>query len=244
VVNGLYTASRGMSNILAKQDINAQNLANSNTTGFKLSRVVNRSEVSVGRNDENQLVQSEKQEVSDVYTSFEQGPMVRTGNSMDLALSSSGFFMVEGDEGTGYTRGGSLAMNSYGEIVNVNGRRMLDENGAPILVHGDNVQFLDDGSIFVDGNKAGKLGVVDFPDTHKLKYGADGMFVNTDPDHNAPKPAELVGVKQGFLEGSNVDTISTMVTMLAEFRNYEADQKALKAVDDTLGKAVNEVGRV
>lgn len=244
MVNGLYTASRGMSNILAKQDVNTENLSNTNTTGFKLSRLVNRTEVTIGRNDENHLVQSEKQETSDVYTSFTQGPLVNTGNRLDLSLSSSGFFTVEGDDGPTYTRGGSMAINSYGELVTLNGRRILDEGGAPIKLEGDSVQFMDDGSVFVDGNKAGKLGVVDFPDTHQLKNGPDGTYVNIDPDGNAPKAPEAIGVKQGFLEGSNVDPISTMVTMLAEFRNYEADQKALHAVDETLGKAVNDVGRV
>jgi flagellar basal-body rod protein FlgF len=244
VVNGLYTAARGMSNILAKQDINSQNLSNANTTGFKLSRLVNRSEVNINRNDQGQLVQSEFQSVSDVYLSFTQGPMVNTGNSMDLALSSSGFFTVEGEDGNGYTRGGSLALNTYGELVTLNGRRVLDDGGAPIKLQGQAIQIMSDGAIFVDGAKAAKLGVVDFPDTHKLVNGNDGMFVNTDPDGNAPREPEAIGVKQGFLEGSNVDPISTMTGMMAEFRNYEADQKALKAEDDTLGKAVNEVGRV
>lgn len=244
MVNGLYTASRAMMNIMDKQDVNAQNLANTNTTGFKLARLVNRAEVTIGRDDENHLHQKENQSVAGLYTSFQQGPMVRTGNSMDIALSSPGFFAVETDNGTAYSRGGSFSLNSYGELVTLTGKNVLDENGGHIKLDGQNVQFMEDGSVFVDGSKAGKLGVVDFPDTHKLAYGADGLFTNTDPDGNPAKPPETTGVKQGFLEGSNVDPISTMVTMIAEYRNYEADQKALKAVDDTLGKAVNDVGRV
>jgi flagellar basal body rod protein FlgG len=55
-----------MSNILAKQDINSQNLANTNTNGFKLARLVNKSEVMVGRNDEGLLTQRENQSISEV----------------------------------------------------------------------------------------------------------------------------------------------------------------------------------
>jgi flagellar basal body rod protein FlgG len=64
MVNGLYTASRSMSNILAKQELHSQNLANASSTGFKLSRIVNSTEVKVGRNDQNQLHQDEHQRIA------------------------------------------------------------------------------------------------------------------------------------------------------------------------------------
>jgi flagellar basal-body rod protein FlgF len=244
MVNGLYTASRAMSNILSKQDINAQNLANTNTNGFKLARLVNTAEVTVGRNEDGQLKQKEYQSLSEVRTSFVQGPMVSTGNKFDLALSSSGFFTVEGNDGTRYTRNGGFSLNSLGDLVTLSGKRVLDSDGAPINIKGDTVQFMEDGGIFVDGKKTGNLGIVDFADTKQLEYGQDGLFGNRDPEGNAQRPPAAVNVREGFLEGSNVDPISTMVTMMSEFRNYEADQKALKAIDDTLAKAVNEVGRV
>lgn len=244
MVNGLYTASRGMTNILSKQDINSQNLANTNTTGFKLARLTNSSEVIVGRNESGELSQREFQKVNEAVTSFAQGPMVRTGNNFDLALTNKGFFTIEGDDGPRYTRNGSFTQNTMGEMVTLNGDRVLDTNDAPIILKGNSVQFMEDGSISVDDKKIATLAVVDFDDLKLLRYGADGLFKNSDPAVNVPHAPEVVGCRQGFLEGSNVDPISTMVTMMAEFRNYEADQKALKAVDETLGKAVNEVGRV
>lgn len=244
MVNGLYTASRGMSNILAKQDINSQNLSNTNTNGFKLARIVNSTEVTVGRNDEGKLTQREMQSINEIETSFAQGPMIGTGNKFDLALSHPGFFTVETDEGRGYTRNGSFSINASGDLVTLSGKRVLDDGGAPINLKGESVQFMEDGGVYVDGKKTNTLGLVDFADTKKLKYGADGNFRNSDPTGNAPMPPAVVAVRSGFLEGSNVDPISTMVTLMAEYRNYEADQKALKSVDETLQKAVNEVGRV
>ena len=250
MVNGLYTASKGMSNILARQDIHAHNLANANTTGFKLSRMVNRVEIAVGRNDKNQLHQDEKQEIADVYVSFRQGPMVRTGNRFDLALETKGFFTIEGENGNVYTRNGSFALNASGELVTLAGKRVLDENNAPISMKaeinlkGDQIQVMQDGGIFLDGNKIAMLGLADFPDMHKMRTAGDGLFSNSDPDGNPLRKPESIDVRQGFLEGSNVSPIETMASMLMEFRNYEADQKALHAINDTLGKAVNEVGRV
>lgn len=245
MVNGLYTASRGMTNILAKQDIHAQNLANSSTNGFKMARLVNTSEVNIGRNEDGELKQKETQNLSEVYTSFTQGPMVRTGNNFDLALSSTGFFSVEAADGsTRYTRNGGMSLNSFGELVTLSGKHVLDDGGAPITLKGDSIQFQSDGGVFVDGRKTATLGIVDFADTKKLQYGQDGLFGNTDPKANAPMPPKTTGLMQGFLEGSNSDPVSTMVNMIADYRNYEADEKALKAVDDTLHQAVTEVGRV
>jgi flagellar basal-body rod protein FlgG len=123
--------------------------------------------------------------------------------------------------------------------------RVLDENGGPIQLRGEgSVHLMEDGGIFRDGKRVTRLGVVEFPDNGKLLSGANGLFENSDESSNAPVPAGMVGVRQGFLEGSNVDPLHTMVSMIAEFRNYEADQRAIQAIDSTLGKAVNEVGRV
>ena len=245
MVNGLYTATRGMTNILAKQDAHAQNLANATSTGFKLSRVVNEAQVQVGRNDLNQLHQDEDQRISGRYTSFAQGPLIKTGNDLDFALTSSGFFMIESENGPRSTRNGSFSRNTSGELVTLTGRRVLDDGGNPVQLRGEgSVQIMEDGSLFKDGRLAARLAVVDFADNNLLIPGADALFTNTRPDGNPAVPAAQVGIKQGFVEGSNVDPVSTMVNMIAEFRNYEADQRAVQAIDSTLGKAVNDVGRV
>jgi flagellar basal-body rod protein FlgF len=245
MVNGLYTASRSMSNILAKQEVHSQNLANANSTGFKLSRLANSTEVKVGRNDKGQLHQDEDQKIAGRYTSFTQGPLLKTGNDLDFALTEPGFFVIEGEEGTRYTRNGGFSLNTSGELVTLTGMRVLDENGGPIQLRGEGaVQLMEDGGIFRDGKRVTRLGVVEFPDNGKLLSGANGLFENREEGANPPAPAAQVGVRQGFLEGSNVDPLHTMVSMIAEFRNYEADQKAIQAIDSTLAKAVNEVGRV
>lgn len=245
MVNGLYTASRAMTNILAKQDVHAQNIANASTNGFKMARLVNTAEVTVGRNDQGELREKENQQVSEITTSFAQGPMVNTGNEFDLALTAPGFFMVEAEDGVRYTRNGGFSLNSYGELVTLSGKRVLDDGGQPLVMKdGGDVRFLEDGSVNVDGKRVGKLGIVDFADTKKLRYGQDGCFGNLDPAGNPATAPATVGVKSGFLEGSNADPINTMVNMIADYRNYEAAQRAVHAVDETLGRAVNEVGKV
>ena len=199
MVNGLYTATRGMTNILAKQDAHAQNLANATSAGFKLSRVVNETQVAIGRNDLNQLHQDENQGISGRYTSFAQGPLIKTGNDLDFALTSSGFFMIEGEDGPRYTRNGTFSMNSYGELVTMNGRRVLDESGSPVQLRGEgSVQIMEDGGLFKEGRQAARLAVVDFADNNLLLPGAEGLFTNSQPDRNPAAPRRAGGHQAGI----------------------------------------------
>lgn len=243
MINGLYTASRSMSLNQRKQDTITQNLANSNTHGFKAARLLTRTEVAVSRNAEKLLHQDENQEMDEVKISFSQGPLVQTENAFDLALAGEGFFAVGTPDGPRYTRNGSMALNSEGELVTLSGYKVLDENDAPITLPGGKLSVGQDGGIFLDGKKVAALGMHAFAEPERLLNRGDSLFHNPDPDEN-PRTRAAAEVRQGFLEGSNVDTVSMMVQMIAQYRNYEADQKAIHAMDETLGKAVNEVGRV
>jgi flagellar basal-body rod protein FlgG len=89
----------------------------------------------------------------------------------------------------------------------------------------------------------GQLRIADFQKPYKFTREGDSYFKPILPDNPEVASAGF-GIRQGFLEASNVNTIRNMVQMIASFRNYEADQKALLSQDDTLQKAVNEVGKV
>ena len=246
MVNGLYTASRGMMNILSKQDISANNLANSNTHGFKSSQIATHVEIQIGKNEEKQWQQNERQTLGEVYTDFTQGPMIETQSHLDAALNGPGFFTVETADGIQYTRNGSFTLNGNQQLVTLTGHRVLDENQKPIMIRGQEFQIREDGALFSEGNPQGRLGLIDFPirGTKSLFASGDGLLKNRDPKGNPPIKALNTSAKQGFLEGSNVDTVSSMVAMIVQTRNYEADMKALQSIDQTLSKAVNEIGRV
>ncbi len=243
MVNGLYTASRGMSHILAKQDVAANNLANLNTTAFKVSQLATRTEVRIERDEDRRLHQRELQTLDAEYRRFSQGPMVSTGNPLDLALEGDGFFAVETPNGAAFTRAGSLALNDRRELTTLAGYRVLDERGLPVKLDRGEVSFQTDGSMFQQGQPLGKLGLWRFQDNQKLEAAGDGLYRNPFPQENPPL-ASGVELRQGYLEGSNVEPVAAMVQMIAYTRNYEADQKAIQAIDQTLAKAVNEVGRV
>lgn len=242
MVNGIYTASAGMKNMLDKTEVVSHNLANTNTTGFKKSVLLAETEVLVRRNDEWKLHQDENSKLNGNYINWEKGPMVQTGENFDLALGGDAFFRIQTPAGERYTRNGSFSRNSSGELVTLNGNAVLDQGGRPIRVGESDFKVAEDGTVFADGKATAKLGVMTFADRSGLSRVNGSLFAAAAP--STPTPAPNPQVRQGFLEGSNVSAVDAMVEMIRYNRNYEADSKALQSCDSTLEKAVNEVGRV
>jgi flagellar basal-body rod protein FlgG len=89
----------------------------------------------------------------------------------------------------------------------------------------------------------GKLAIADFKKPYRLVREGSSYFRPALPDNPAIDSPGFA-IKQGYLEGSNVSPVKNMVQMISAFRTYEAEQKALMAQNETLGKAVTEVGRV
>lgn len=244
MVNGLYTAAAGMMHLQKKQDVESNNLANANSTGFKLARLMTKTSISIQRNEEGKLHQDEDQNLDEVRIAFEQGPMVQTDNDLDIAIMGEGFFALDTENGYRYTRKGSLALNALGELVTLSGDPVLSDNGDRIIVEQGKFTVMEDGGIFIDGEKRSQIGIFKFKEGKLLIPGGGGCYKNLDNNANPAQPVENPKIQQGYLEGSNVNIIDSMVRIIAQFRNYEASQKSLHAIDDTLKKAVTEVGRV
>ncbi|HID96477.1 MAG TPA: flagellar basal-body rod protein FlgF, partial [Candidatus Latescibacteria bacterium] len=99
------------------------------------------------------------------------------------------------------------------------------------------------GEVIVDGEHVDRLLIMDFQHPYRLVKVGSGLFAPED-EMDAGEPAKEAKVRQGYLEGSNVRAIEEMVEMLLSYRRYEADHKAIQIQDETLGKAVNELGTV
>jgi len=245
MVNGLYTARNGMMLLQEMVDNTANNLSNANTTGFKKSLMASMAQVDIRRNDEYKLHQDEDHQMSENFIDFEQGSLVGTENVFDLALEGNGFFTVETDNGVRYTRNGSFTRNGMGELVTLQGKRVLDVSGGAIDL-GESKEFTVSaaGMVYADGREAGQLAVVDFADRRESLEREGYNLYNTKDPAEKPEAATGFRIKQGFVEASNVNVVDAMVEMIRFQRNYELDQKAVQSCDETLQKAVNEVGRV
>jgi flagellar basal-body rod protein FlgF len=261
MLKGLYTAGWGMMGRMKSMDVISNNLANVNTTGFKKDVVVFEGfpDILVGRIEEVQNATHRTRivgentlgmEIGEVFTSHVSGSLKRTDRSLDMAIEGEkgAFFTIgilnpEGIIEEYYTRNGSFAVDEEGFLVNLDGHTVLGEEG-PIQVIGEDFLVTKEGHVMVEGEEVGRLLIRQFSDTRDLiKYGH--QLLRTNPEIEQPQLENFTGsIRQGFLEGSNVNTVKEMVNMIDVLRAYESNQKVIQAVDEILQKAVNEVGTV
>ncbi len=257
MVKGLYTAYTGMVNEQKRLDIIANNLANSATVGYKEDNVTNQSfdnlltlkirDESEAYNDRPIGQMSLGVKLGEVYTSYNQGSLRQTDNTYDLALEGKGFFTLSvtdraGNESIKYTRNGSFTMTKDGHIVDADGNHLMGEAGE-IMVPTDaaEVKVDETGGIYADGVYIDNLLLTDFEDYDYLTKTGDTMYQAINGATEIPAGAS---VRQGFTEQSNVNVVSEMVEMITVTRAYEANQKVIKSVDQTLELAANSVGKV
>ncbi|TCO78812.1 flagellar hook-basal body protein [Marinisporobacter balticus] len=177
-----------------------------------------------------------------VYVNYGQGQLYQTSNNLDLAIKGNGFFQVQTPDGIQYTRDGSFQINSKKELVTLDGYNVMGEDG-PITIEGSDIAINELGEIIVDEQYWDTIKSVDLENMKDLRKEASNMYRMTEGTEAKEKPFTGI-IQQGFLEKSNVDAVKEMVEMMSIFRNYETGQKLVKAYDDTLGKAVNDIGRV
>ena len=259
MIRGLYTAVSGLINGEAKQSIVSNNLANASTIGFKSDDlsikkfddvlIQNYDKIVNGKNTRNVIGSlSMGSKIDELNTYFTQGVIQATDKATDFAIEGKGFFTVKRDNGIEnknyYTRSGDFHVDGQGLLVTDSGDKVLVKNKAtsvvePLFVGDGKLQADKYGNISVNGQNLYKLNTVDFADYKSLKKVGDNLFEGANPIDTA-----AVTVRQNSLEKSNVNVANEMVSMMTIMRNFESNQKVLQAMDETLGKAVNEVGTV
>lgn len=243
--SGMYASVSGSLAAMRRLDIISNNLANVNTPGFKKDKMSFESLLAGPANPPavpqnmtaDPLLQKEN-----VYIDYAAGSTSQSGNPLDLALNGDGFFAVTTPEGTAYTRQGNFRVSADGNLVTVDGYPVQGTGGAAINVKGSRIEIDANGRVVVDGAQAGVISVVDFQKPYAMTKSGAALFVPTNPQA-ASQPAQAQ-VQQGYIEGSNVESITEMVEMIETNRYFEACSKVIKGFEDMTAKAANELGRV
>ncbi len=251
MLRGIYIAGTGMLNGQRRMDVTANNLANAATDGYKkdtfiqgtfqdvlLTRMQDGRATALGRGvgPLNYGVRP-----SEVATNLDSGSLRYSGKNTDLALQGNGFFVVETNQGLRYTRNGAYSVDANGYLMTGEGWPLMAQQG-PLRVSSTDFFIDENGNVFEDGVYRDSLLLVDVLDPGVLtKEGSTLMQDPLGEENRGPFTGEL---KQGYLESSNVELTEELLTMMTIMRQYDSSQRVFKMLDDTLGKAVNEIGRL
>lgn len=226
MIRSMDILSRNFSVLQEKQQNLSANAANASTPGYKFRDVISSA---LPEGNMNHMAGGERlgqyqalgnftpgTMVADSVTNFENGALQHTGNPTDFAVQGDGFFSVQGPGGqTYFTRNGQFTTNETGQLITLDG----------YLVQTDGLQPL------VTSFAEGSVNLVD---------AGDGYFTGVGGVANV----DGATVYQGYLEMSNGSIADIMVEMIEIQREFEANQRALHASDETLRKATSEVGSV
>ncbi len=209
---GYYEAALGSMQQLIREEVNANNLANAGTIGFKKTRIKFSDFLAMGSK-----------------VDMKPGPIHKTGAPLDLAIVGKGFFAVETPDGVRYTRAGNFSIDSEGTLVNSDGYPVLSSSGN-IVLPSQYVNIQPDGKI-MDGKRVlGELQISYFEKPEELVPVGNTYFKN-DPGTNPSQPATDFEVVQGSIEESNVNIVSEIVRLIDTLRTFEAQQHSLKYFD-------------
>jgi flagellar basal body rod protein FlgG len=226
--DGISAAASALRYYERRQEIVANNLANADTDGFKAERVFAR------------LIE-EAHPAPDTATDLRRGAFKETGNAFDIATDSDGYFLVFTAQGERLSRGGALQLSPEGILTDASGHALLGEKGVIKLGPGQ-ITIDHDGLVAVDGDAVDRLRMETVPPGTDLQHDAGTLFI-PGPTRQAMALGSRA-VKQGFVEESNVNTISTMVDMISVQRAYANAAKALTTLDGIRATISNDLGKV
>lgn len=233
----IYLAMTGAKHVELQQATTANNLANVHTTGFKAELNAFRSLPVVGDGAPTRVYQVD----NTVGHDLSQGPLQVTGNNFDFAVAGPGFFAVElPGGGEAYTRDGGFLVDSTGILRTRSGMVIAGESGQLQMPEGALPDLRQDGTLFAipaNGGAAqeiGKLKLVN-PAQSDVYKGEDGLFrLNNGQDAETDA---TVRVKAGYLEGSNVNAVDSLVQMISHAKHYDLNVKLMQTAEQNAKSA-------
>jgi flagellar basal-body rod protein FlgG len=255
MIRAFHTAATGMNAQQALLDNTANNLANSNTTGFKTSQLefedllyttlVQPGSLSV----QNQQIPTGVQlgngvKVASNTRLYQPGSLNNTGNSLDIAIDGNGFFQITAPDGSlRYTRDGSFRLNATGDLVTADGlylspRMTFPQNVTSISIGMDGTVSITTANSPTTATTLGQIQLTTFPNQAGLSADSQNRFAQTaasgNPTQTTPGLNGAGVTRGGFLENSNVQVVNEMVNLIQAQRAYEFNTKAIHVADQML----------
>ncbi len=242
----LYIAMTGAKQNVLGQAAHANNLANSSTTGFRSDFTQSRAMGVFGEHFPSRAYAMTERPISD----FRQGPLIETGRRMDVSIEHAGWFAVQGPDGKeAYTRAGDLSVDPQGRLLNGRGLQMIGTGGPITLPPFEKIEISRTGLITIQPSGTKPAGVAEpvqmklvNPDYETLEKGKDGLFRFLDSTQPPAVADPNITLVNGFIEGSNVNAVTELTSIMQLHRQYEMQVKLMKKVDDNSSASTRIIG--
>ena len=236
--SGIYVGISAQVALERQLNTLAHNVANSGTTGFRAEEIHFKEVLSETATQSVGFVS-----IGESYISRNSGPIARTDNPLDVAVKGNSWLGFETPQGPVYTRDGRMTVNAAGDLTTINGFPILDVGGAPLKVNpkGGPISISNDGMISQGGRKLGAIGLFKIADTAKLtRFENSGVI----PDQPAEPELDFKanGIRQGYVEKSNVNPLTEMIQLIEISRAFEAITTGISNGQSTLKEAIRTLG--
>jgi flagellar basal-body rod protein FlgG len=254
MIRSLWIAKTGMEGQQTKLDAISHNLANVGTNGYKRGGVVFEDlmyqtlrQPGAASSEQSSLPTGLQiglgVRAAAITRSFTQGTLQQSGNQLDVAIKGQGFFLVQMPDGsTGYTRDGNFQVDANGQMVTNEGYHV--QPGITIPANALSVTIAENGTVSaqipgqVAPQSVGQIQLASFINPAGLESKGQNLYAETaasgTANSGAPQAGGLGALQQGFVEGSNVNVVEELVSMIATQRAYELNSKAVQTSDQML----------
>jgi len=224
-------------------DIVANNVANASTTGFKREGIV--FDTLLSRPAPGESIQFVVDRAT--YRDASNGPIVPTGNPLDIAISGAGYFPIQTPQGTRYTRAGSFQLNTDGQVTTLSGDVLLADGDQPLTIPSTTTQINISSDGFVSARvdngtslaQLGKLKIVRFDNEQAMQPVGNGLYTTSQEEQQV----EHGSVVQGALEQSNVSAVTEITQMIQIMRSYEQTVNLIGQENQRLDDAITKLGK-
>lgn len=236
----LYLAMSGARETMRSQQAHANNLANATTTGFKADFAQARAMQVYGDGHESRVYAMAERPATNTAS----GTLMQTGRSLDVAIDGDGWLaVIDANGNEAYTRQGELQVNQFNQLVTGSGARVMGNGGIPItLPPFEKLDIGGDGTITIKplGAGASELAILDRiklvkPESGELFKSTDGLMHT---GNNQPLPPDAgVKLRAGFVESSNVNSITELTSIIDLARQFEMHVKMMKTAEENSSAA-------
>jgi flagellar basal-body rod protein FlgF len=253
MLRSMFSGVSGLRSHQTMVDVIGNNIANVNTAGFKTNGIIFSAFLRPGSETDTLSSTGRRPGLDNMsWQDMSQGTIQQTGGPLDVAIDGDGMLVVQTAQGERYTRNGALQISNTGEIVTLNGDKVLGDNGPIILQPTDrDVVITKDGTIKVregisltSDSTRGRLRLVTFADSQALQKDGSSTFAAPDGVAPQPLPEARANVVQGAIEKSNVQPVIEMTRMIELTRAYTEVAAILQQQNDLQKNSLQQLAEV